>query len=171
MCGFRTSELNSEVADLELRIEADSCHVRGKEVGRGSARNAVASRAATTGKSRPHNAHDAFRIARFHRFELLEAVFQQFLETNIRRGRHYGLDDLLTLGTQKTHFSYTHDGIPYKATVFMYEGPHRDCLNIKLKNDRFEYIQKSGGSVFPRHNSDDWVWLEKSRCWDHMTFM
>jgi hypothetical protein len=141
------------------------------KVDEAQARNTVASRAATTGKSRPHNAHDAFRIARFHRFELLDAVFQQFLETNIRRGRHYSLDDLLTVGSQKTHFSYTHDGIPYKATVFMYEGPDRDCLNIKLNNDGFEYIQKSGGYVFPRHNSDDWVWLEKGRCWDHMTYM
>ncbi|KAI9094960.1 hypothetical protein DFS34DRAFT_627914 [Phlyctochytrium arcticum] len=53
----------------------------------------------------------------------------------------------------------------------MYEGPDRDCLNIKLCNDGFEYIQKSGGYVFPRHNSDDWVSLEERRCWDHMAYM
>ena len=141
------------------------------KVNEAQARNTVARLAATTGKSKPLNPQDAVRIARFHRFELLDAVFQQFLETNNRRGRHYSLDDLFTVGSQKTHFSYTHDRIPYKATVFMYEGPDRDCLNIKLSNDGFEYIQKSGGYVFPRHNSDDWVSLEKHRCWDHMTYV
>ena len=67
------------------------------KVDEAQARNAVAMRAATTGKSKPLNGHDAFRIARFHRFELLDAVFQQFLETNVRRGRHYSFDELLTL--------------------------------------------------------------------------
>ena len=53
----------------------------------------------------------------------------------------------------------------------MYKGSDRHCLNIKLQNDCFEYISKSGGYVSPRHKSEDWVSLEKERCWDHMPYM
>jgi hypothetical protein len=101
----------------------------------------VARRAASTGEPTKYSATDAARIARFHRFELLDSVFEQFLATNKHRGHHYSLNELLQWTDRlKTPFQYTYDDIPYLATVFLHRGAERDWLNIKLNNDRFKYI-------------------------------
>lgn len=98
---------------------------------------------------------------KFHRFEILDQVFGEFLATNEHQGRQYTFDNIMDVEGEK-FFRYEHASIPYLATIRrqqLYQGP---CVDIKLANNGFIYVTKDGRHV-RRHNSPHWVHLPSSR--------
>jgi hypothetical protein len=105
---------------------------------------------------------------KFHKFQLLEEVFTQFLQTNEYRQQHFTIDALLKLdNTHKKFLKYEHGSVPYLATVFVFDGPHKPWLNIKLHSDGFAYLPKRREIVPPRHRCDGWVLLTE-KDWQYM---
>ncbi|KAL6055316.1 hypothetical protein QOT17_016859 [Balamuthia mandrillaris] len=85
---------------------------------------------------------------RHHKFEILDNVFQEFLNTNVRQGKTWTLDEMLCDVREKNfYFHYEHDSIPYFATVFLYEAPDANWLNIKLVNNGFVYQPRLGEPI------------------------
>ena len=101
-------------------------------------------------------------LSKFHKFELLDSVFTEFLTTNQWRGQHLKLEEL-GASNSKRFLRYTHYSIPYLATVFTHQGAGEDWLNIKLCNDGFRYTAKEGVE-FHRHGSiPGWVFLPEHK--------
>lgn len=105
--------------------------------------------------------------SRFHRFEILDEVFKDFLETNSRSGRrgqeHLTLGNLLHINhTNPRYFRYEHAGIPYLATVFLHEDTNGDWVNVKLCNNGFFYVTKRVNCPISRHNEKDWILLNSA---------
>jgi hypothetical protein len=78
----------------------------------------------------------------FHRFELLDSVFTEFVATNDYRGEHYSFSELLNISGKLIRFY--HRSVPYIATIFTIHSHDADWLNIKLCNDGFVYSQTQG---------------------------
>ena len=71
-----------------------------------------------------------------YQLQLFDNVLASFLETNVWRKRHYDFDDLLSIENGKYFFRFTHEFF-YTAEVSITQAFDKDCLNIKLSNDRF----------------------------------
>lgn len=110
---------------------------------------------------------DAFK-EQFHRFELLDEVFTQFLDTNTFRKQHYSLFQIVENATVTRHYRFEHCGVPYLATIFKIEAEDATWLNIKLPNNGFQYFPKEG---FPleRHGKRNWVTFDHERGWNYFT--
>lgn len=99
----------------------------------------------------------------FHKFEILDKVFGEFLISNIHQGRRFDMDDILDIksGT-KLYFRFEHESIPYLATVRRQELHAGPTIDIKLPNDGFLYKAKNGAQV-RRHRSDGWLSLSSDK--------
>lgn len=75
-------------------------------------------------------------LSQHTRLPLLDEVFKGFIETNVYKGRHYKLGELLSIN-RKQHFCFEHLSIPYLATVYLCEGPDINWITIKLCNRSF----------------------------------
>ncbi len=97
-------------------------------------------------------------------FEILDEVFNCFIATNERKGKHWSWDDIITIETEHPrYFTFKHDEIKYLATVVRVDSPSNgEWLNIKLVNNGFVYIQRSGRGVFRGQLNDDWIVLDQS---------
>ena len=101
-------------------------------------------------------------LSKFHKFELLDSVFTEFLTTNQWRGQHLKLEEL-GASSSKRFLRYTHYSIPYLATVFTHQGAGEDWLNIKLCNDGFQYTAKEGVEFHRHGNIPGWVALPEHK--------
>lgn len=80
---------------------------------------------------------------KFHKFELLDTVFTEFLQTNSYRGTRYDLEGLLLIKARR-FFQFQHLSI---GTVSTFDGHDFDWVNIKLCNDGFVYMKEAGTHV------------------------
>lgn len=58
-------------------------------------------------------------LSQHTRWLLLDEVFKGFIQTNKHQGRHYSVEDLLSID-HKQYFYFEHHSIPYLATVYLY---------------------------------------------------
>lgn len=97
----------------------------------------------------------------------LDNIFRCFVNTNIVRGTHLSMDQIIAettaVGGRKLHFSYEHMNVKYMATTYVYTGPDADWIDIKLANNGYNYVNPVRGERIPapRHNSDGWIVLPK----------
>jgi hypothetical protein len=121
-------------------------------------------------RRRQNRPHRGFGGAQ-HNFKLLDEVFHQFLETNMYRGRHWDVLELLAYSAlSKRFFKFEHLAIPYLATLVMRDGHDASWLNIKLCNDSFVYEEKrTQDKHYFWHESQGWQSLPKEQCLDHLS--
>lgn len=61
----------------------------------------------------------AANLAKFHRFEILDEVFQCFVATNERKGKTCSWKEICSIDSEHPrYFTFVHDEIKYLATVF-----------------------------------------------------
>ncbi len=96
-------------------------------------------------------------IEKLSRFQVLDSVFADFLDTNSYLGETQTLADILQT-VQKRYPKYTHWGIDYLATIYtklLHSGPQ---VNIKLNSNGFHYTLRQGiGEPEFRHNSASFI--------------
>lgn len=108
---------------------------------------------------------------RFHKFKLLDEVFNEFIDTNYHKKKHFEFNDILKYDQKTINPRFTHANIEYVATLFVHDDADKDWLNIKLVNDGFQYILKKGIAVPKRHNNTaGWVLLN-DKDWKDMDGM
>lgn len=123
----------------------------------------------------PAGVHKSFQmlledaLSQYTRLSLLDEVFKGFIQTNKHQGRHYSVEDLLSID-HKQGFFFEHHSIPYLATVDLHRGPDIDWLTIKLCNSSFHYIAKLG-PLISRPNSESWVALEADHVMQQFPFL
>jgi hypothetical protein len=95
-------------------------------------------------------------IDKFHRFETMEELLLEFLDSN---DMAFSMADLQQLKAGDIwYLQFFHCSIPYLATVKMLRLRKKLQLQIKLPDDGFVYTDKPGTSI-ARHNSDTWISL------------
>jgi len=75
-------------------------------------------------------------FAQFHRFQLLDVVFEDFLSSNKHQGRKWTLTEMLqSVRTSRPgkQFFYSSSTVPYSASVWLYEGELNCLLNALFK--------------------------------------
>ena len=110
---------------------------------------------------------------KFVRFELLDKVFTEFLQTNTFRGRHSTLDDIITdcmNSSRERFYLFTHANLPYHAAIRVREKEDYDEVQIQLPNDGFQYYYKSGSKAY-HHQWRSGVELEIEHCLQYMPQM
>ena len=107
---------------------------------------------------------------KFHDFQLLDEVLSEFVDTAMFRGVHPSLSDIIqTVKEERTprYYRFTHAAIPYIGTVDLFRGTEFDTINIRLPNDRFQYVYKHGAR-FKRHRYHGWIDLDEAYCLRYM---
>ena len=96
-------------------------------------------------------------IEKLSRFQVLDTVFPDFLDTNSYLGETQTLADILQTA-QKRYPKYTHWDIDYLATTYtklLHSGPQ---VTIKLNSNDFHYTLWQGIGVPEfRHRSDSFI--------------
>lgn len=101
-----------------------------------------------------------------HKFEILDEVLSNFLETNINNRKHRTIAEILAITKYYTGFKFFHDTGKWHGTV-LYLKDEEPWLNIKLPNNGFVYIPKSGKPI-SRHKSENWIPLAWNKCLSYM---
>jgi hypothetical protein len=88
-------------------------------------------------------------------FELLDTVFRDFIKTNQRRNKTFSLQDILQIDVYNPmYFRYTHDDMPYLASLQNIADPDKDLIHIQLFSKNFNPILQDCQNVLGVINSD-----------------
>lgn len=106
-------------------------------------------------------------IEKLSRFQILDTIFADFLDTNSYLDSTQSLARIMQT-VEKRYPKYTHWNIDYLATTytkFLHSGPQ---VSIKLNSNGFHYTLRQGiGEPVFRHNSDSFIPLQPETNMQH----